>query len=387
MKFLIGLVMAQLIAAPQAATASCAPSLNTPLVKDRHVTAEFAQILDEHLVWLRSNEHRLTETWWGQAEDSLRAQLCGADLRGLDLRAGANPDRWSWSLAGSLLVGANLEGADLFLIDLRAARLDSATLRNVRLNGANLERADLSSADLRNARMVGTRVRGAAFGGADLAGAVFEPDPDGVTAIVGFRNANGIEHLRYESFPDALYALRRAMRDAGRDDIGKRLTRAIERSRTAKAWRDGEHVRAAARFLFWGIATNYGLSPGRALIILLMLIPLFGGVYFAAAWRSPPTLYRVVPPSPGEPAAPSVTIPVDGTGRQAVLVALRFSITSAFAVGYGKVDVGSWILRIQGTDETLRAYGWPRTVSGVQSLLSVMLLAAWLLTSFGSPFG
>jgi hypothetical protein len=35
----------------------------------------------------------------------------------------------------------------------------------------------------------------------------------------------------------------------------------------------------------------------------------------------------------------------------------------------------------------LKAVGWARTVSGFQSLLSVYLIALWVLTYFGRPFG
>ena len=42
--------------------------------------------------------------------------------------------------------------------------------------------------------------------------------------------------------------------------------------------------------------------------------------------------------------------------------------------------------RIQKSEYILRATGWPRTVAGLQSLLSVYLLALWVLTYFGRPF-
>ena len=35
----------------------------------------------------------------------------------------------------------------------------------------------------------------------------------------------------------------------------------------------------------------------------------------------------------------------------------------------------------------LKAVGWARTVSGFQSLLSVYLIALWVLSYFGRPFG
>ena len=41
---------------------------------------------------------------------------------------------------------------------------------------------------------------------------------------------------------------------------------------------------------------------------------------------------------------------------------------------------------MQSREYTLRATGWVRTVSGIQSLLSVYLLALGALTYFGRPF-
>jgi hypothetical protein len=41
---------------------------------------------------------------------------------------------------------------------------------------------------------------------------------------------------------------------------------------------------------------------------------------------------------------------------------------------------------MQTREYTLRATGWIRTVAGIQSLLSVYLLALWVLTYFGRPF-
>jgi len=42
--------------------------------------------------------------------------------------------------------------------------------------------------------------------------------------------------------------------------------------------------------------------------------------------------------------------------------------------------------RLQPLEYMLRATGWVRVVSGIQSLLSVYLLALWALTYFGRPF-
>jgi hypothetical protein len=66
--------------------------------------------------------------------------------------------------------------------------------------------------------------------------------------------------------------------------------------------------------------------------------------------------------------------------------AAYFSLLSAFHIGFRDFNVGNWIARIQAGKYTLEPTGWVRVVSGLQSLLSVYLLAIWALTYFGRPF-
>jgi hypothetical protein len=63
-----------------------------------------------------------------------------------------------------------------------------------------------------------------------------------------------------------------------------------------------------------------------------------------------------------------------------------FSLLSAFHIGFREFNVGNWIARIQADKYTLEPTGWVRVVSGLQSLLSVHLLAIWALTYFSRPF-
>jgi hypothetical protein len=73
-------------------------------------------------------------------------------------------------------------------------------------------------------------------------------------------------------------------------------------------------------------------------------------------------------------------------GVSVPLIGLYFSLLSAFSLGWRELNVGTWIARVQPREYVLRATGWVRTVSGIQSLLSVYLLALWVLTYFGRPF-
>ena len=69
-----------------------------------------------------------------------------------------------------------------------------------------------------------------------------------------------------------------------------------------------------------------------------------------------------------------------------LLRALYFSLLSATRIGWHELNVGTWITRIQPNEYSLRATGWVRVVSGVQSLISVYLVALSILTYFGTPF-
>jgi hypothetical protein len=66
--------------------------------------------------------------------------------------------------------------------------------------------------------------------------------------------------------------------------------------------------------------------------------------------------------------------------------ALYFSLLSAFHLGWREFNVGIWLQQLQPRRFGFEATGWVRTVSGFQSLLSVYLLALWVLTYFGRPF-
>ncbi|EJN2432843.1 pentapeptide repeat-containing protein [Salmonella enterica subsp. enterica serovar Uganda] len=82
-------------------------------------SADLSKILEEHKVWITSMH-----------ESGSRADLCGANLRGANLR-------------DADLRGANLRDADLRGADLRGANLRGADLRDADLRGANLRDADL----------------------------------------------------------------------------------------------------------------------------------------------------------------------------------------------------------------------------------------------------
>jgi hypothetical protein len=72
--------------------------------------------------------------------------------------------------------------------------------------------------------------------------------------------------------------------------------------------------------------------------------------------------------------------------REAFRYAAYFSLLSAVNIGFERFTPGDWVRRVQRRDYTLEAVGWVRIVSGTQALLSVALLAFWVVTQFEQPF-
>ena len=67
--------------------------------------------------------------------------------------------------------------------------------------------------------------------------------------------------------------------------------------------------------------------------------------------------------------------------------AMFFSLMSAFNISFRDINFGRWLRMLTKREYDLKAVGWARTVSGFQSLVSVYLIALWVLTYFGRPFG
>lgn len=119
---------------------------------------------------------------------AMRSHLCGADLRGMDLRfailSGVNLNKVNLrgsNLSGANLVGAYLNEANLVDVNLRGAHLIGASLFVADLTGADLSHSLLRRVDLGGANLSGANLKGASFirsnltrvnlSGADLTGA------------------------------------------------------------------------------------------------------------------------------------------------------------------------------------------------------------------------
>lgn len=349
-----------------------------------------------------------------------RADLPGANLSRADLSGAKlqNADLWRANLAFADLSGANLAHAYLSGADLSNADLSRADLSHADLLEADLRGADVSGADLHDARLSGANLRGANLSNGNLSNANLEnaklseailtnavyaprsPPPDGAYI-------EGLVGLETVTFPpghqSGLVRLRELLQQAGLRTLERQATFAIERNRALHDREDediGRQVGGWLKLIAFEWTTAWGMHPERALLIMLGLLAMMG------IWVYPVTIA----------ASPNVASNEHGifkvwtgdavgarTGRicdadqleirrltsdvpWVFLWGLWFSTLSAFHIGWRDLNVGNWLSRLQPTPFALRPRGWVRVAAGVQSLLSVYLIAMWALTNFGRPF-
>jgi hypothetical protein len=353
------------------------------------------ELLAAHQIWLQTFGNKWNE---GLAEELAKANVEKKDSRTWFMQLIASDwevDKGRLVLKGAVLVEANLKGAWLRLTNLKGAWLGSANLEGADLWSANLEGADLSDANLEGAVLSDANLEGAVLSYANLKGALYESKSGALPDIVSLRRARNLETMRFEHSPHALEELRQAFKQKGMRQQEREVTHAIKRSEQEKARKDGERIEPLFNYVFFDLPVAYGLYPGRALQILISLIPAFALLYGLALMRPLRNhgIYRLWPKERidvaenGAEVADAVKIErLNPKGWHVVPHALYFSLLSAFHIGWRELNLGNWITRLQLHPYTLQATGCVRTVSGIQSLISVYLLALWALTYFGQPF-
>lgn len=330
-----------------------------------------------HKIWLE--KWRLTdaiglETALPKAalEDHLRARFGCLEFVAEDLKDGFTSRDWRFASFSQ----ANLKGANFI----------NSTLIGANFSNADLEKAALHLADMRWAILIGTNLANAQMWETQIAYAVFEPNlSKGLPQQ--FEDSIGYQNLAFWDSPAALVALREAYKKSGSREIQRRITFAIETSTTSNLFKSGDYLTAGARYLAWKLPTEYELEPARALLILLGGILVFAIPYYLAmaSW-SEVKIWRVLPKDRIGGDGTEVIEPLRVRGVNRLRFALQFSVYSAFVLGWRDLSVGTWLSRLQAQEYLLRGSGWVRTISGVQSLLSVYLLAMWALTQFGRLF-
>ncbi len=346
--------------------------------------AELNEVLSEHREWVHSD-----------GRSGSRADLSGAKLSFVDLFG----DLREAILTEAVVHGANLSGTRLSGADLSKANLYGADLSRANLTEADLTGADLTRADLTEANLTAADLTEADLSRATVTNATFEPTglPE-LNDMVGMR---GLGTLTYARSPQGLARLRTLFREAGMRQQEREVTYAINRTMHA-----GDGIDAIFNRVMFDWTCAYGLDPGRPLKVLAVMIAVFALVYLAALlFGGRRSAVRVVPviERTTKRRVREILIRYDQSrdwvgfsrrrrsriGRlwRAVRVCLYFSILCAFRVGFREINVGNWLARMQCRQYVLRGTGWVRFAAGLQSLISVYLLALWVLSYWSRPFG
>jgi uncharacterized protein YjbI with pentapeptide repeats len=352
-------------------------------------------------------------------ESSSQAIFCAADLQGriLDLFnlqeadfAFANMDRVhasSANLKKANFYESSLQSAMLAAADFQEATLTRANLRAADLSSANLRQASLSGANLQEANLEQTIVEDAKLDGVNLTRAIYAPvsgPPSGnLQGIIGLDTVLIPYDFRTGTTKiSGMMQLQKLARDMGLREEERKATFAI-RHNTARNDREyGAIVKQLGGWLqliCFEWTTGWGLYPYRAVLILLALTMLLGFVYAVPISVSPvyaSTKYGIFRVWPGERlesfrgnvvAAEKMRVErLTAVGLASFGWGFYFSVLSAFHIPWRDLDVSTWLTRMQFTEFALQGRGWVRFMSGLQSVVSVYLLAIWVLTSFGRPF-
>jgi uncharacterized protein YjbI with pentapeptide repeats len=324
----------------------------------------------------------------------LETKVCpGCDLTGADL---SNADLNGATLDGAILRGAQLReaklnGAHLDDADLSGARmngvhLENATLLRARLIGAGLQDAHLSKAELTEADLTCAILHKAEFKGAEVYRAVLTDaqfEPESLPNVWSMRELRDLQSLTWKDSPRGLILLRKMFKESGLPQQERDVTYALMREdRQTKS-----ALENALRYVFFELTSAWGASPGRPLFILIALIPPFALIYFFSI-AYPTSRAGVWQIWDKERTRPDIgqNQQLSGLNCSAAASALYFSVLSAFFLGWRDLNVGNWLARLNPEEYSLRGTGWVRTMSGVQSLISVYLLALTVLSYFGRPF-
>lgn len=366
------------------------------------------EILKNHKIWLKSNgKHGKRGDLSHKNLNSLKlsklnlsginlsySNLVGTDLSETNL---SNSKMSDVDLSNAILVKTDLSNAILtyaYIINanLTEASLAQANLSDSDLSGSNFSKTSFQEAKLNNAILEDVEMDGAFFLNADLTNTVFECRKNSLPEIVFLAYAENLNKLKYNDSAHSLIELRSQFKTNGFRHQEREITYAIQHSRMLDSYINGSigtKIKSIIEYIFIDLTCKWGMAPSLPLLLILILIFFFSVFYYFSLRKS---------------------LKIDGIwmtwmperarkdlGREepellclnklsAIKIAFYFSVLSAFNIGWRDLNLGNWISRLHPKEFTFQATGYIRTISGLQSLISVYLLGLSMLSIFSRPF-
>ncbi len=218
----------------------------------------------------------------------------------------------------------------------------------------------------------------------------------GLPDVTELAFANGLSTISFNPIDTSTFVeWKEALQEAGYTRASKELVAAVRRNNRPALWET----------ILFDWTCEFGANPLRPLVVLFWLWVAGTAAYLLGlARRSGSGLYLLatgeqIPAGNGRNRVLRMRweMPRRGTGwkfpfrfaryaGRALGTAALFSLMSAFNIGFREVNLGRWIRLMQPREFDIKARGWLRVVSGLQSLTSVYLLALAILSHFGTPF-
>ena len=280
------------------------------------------------------------------------------------------------------MIGADLSKANLQQTNLSNANLSNSYIREATLLYTNLSGAYLGGADLSKAGLFGANLTQTKLAHVNLTNSIYGPASEPPYPYVA--NIKGLSSIQVpeDAGEVGLVQLRKLFQDAGLRASEREATYSIERARTFAMSGWPSAAAAVLRWLAFDLTTAYGLHPVRALFLImgiwLLCIPMYSwSIMYQSQEGS--GIYQSFPAN--RIAEPSGELTIEKNP-----VVIRVKAVNWWNIGFQQFTPGDWIRRVQPHEYELQAEGWVRVLAGVQALLSVFLLAMWVLTQFGRPF-
>lgn len=275
----------------------------------------------------------------------------------------------------SFLQNSDFRNSLVWSVNFESADLGESNLRESLFLRCNLSKAFLNRSDLTDGILSATNVEGAQFSRTIMRNTRFEAE--GIPKVNTMHDTVGLDTLCYLGSPKSLVELRDAFSKAGMTEQARQVNYSL---RTWVRIRTGGFL-SYFEWLFLSLPSRYGQAPFRPLSLIALSIILFFFVYWYAVVRcdSMMVFSDAIPPETGKPEAcakPVMRLTLADGLAYAVFLSLMF----AFRIGWREINIGAWIERLQPNASEIRTRGWVRTVAGIQSLLSLYLLALCLLS-------
>ena len=281
--------------------------------------------------------------------------------------------------SGAYFVAATLAEADFVGVTFA----DEADFSRANLSKANLSKANLSGANLSKADLRGVNLNGTIAEFADFSSCFFEPADITDLRIIG---AKGLSTIRFKN-PKAVIEFRVVLKRSSLRNEERALTSALRKYQLLGV---SPYAKFFEKYLLGGKLTDYGAQPWGSLAGLFWVFIIFFIIYLFVPKKANARWGGIVVTWNGQFQMKSrfwrKWQRLRARWFRHVRIGLYFSLLSSFRIGWRELNVGNWITRLQSLECSLRPTGWVRTISGIQSLISVYLLALWLLTYFGRPF-